>query len=198
MAYLAAVCALELVRVVGPGLDPERFASSPAEVAEGHLLQLFSSGLVVSGTPLPQLVGLVLAGAFVLLRLGPGAFWRAALAGHVLATLLVYAGVGLLWLGDQMLADEVAFVPDYGISCVWAGLVGALVGAATRGPEHRHARSLERACVVVLVAAIPLSPGLAGIEHVVAFLLGGACVAPPRRSGARRAQPLAHAGAARG
>jgi hypothetical protein len=67
--------------------------------------------------------------------LGPATFWLAAAAGHLGSALLAYAGIGLLWLIGPADVDSVAEAPDFGISCVVAGVLGALaVGASGRLP----------------------------------------------------------------
>lgn len=173
VAYLAAVVAFELLRRGAHGPQAADLASSPAGVASGHLLPLLTSGLLVAGDPVVQIAGAAAAAIAVLVLLGPGAFWRAALAGHVGATLVAYAGVGLLWLVARADVDAVVDAPDYGISAVWAGSLGALVVAGTRGSSRRLVRGVAVAAVALFVAAIPFSSDLAGVEHLLAFVLGG-------------------------
>ncbi|MDQ1702581.1 MAG: hypothetical protein QOF57_1833, partial [Frankiaceae bacterium] len=150
-AYVAAVAALEIARGLGPG----DLASSPNGVAAGHVWQLVTSGLVVAGDPLVQLPAVALLIAAVIVAFGPGAFWRAALAGHIGATLIVYAGVGLLWLLWRSQVDPVLDAPDYGISCVWAGAAGALVAGPTR---VRLLRWAGIAAAVAFVVTAPFAP----------------------------------------
>lgn len=183
VAYLAAVVAFELLRRGEHGPQAADLASSPAGVASGHLLALLTSGLLVAGDPVVQIAGAAAAAAAVLILLGPGAFWRAALAGHVGATLVAYAGVGLIWLVSRADVDTVVDAPDYGISAVWAGSLGALVAAGTRGSSRRLVRSVAVAAVVVFVAAIGFSSDLAGVEHLLAFVLGGIFAAGLRARG---------------
>lgn len=174
IGYLALVTAIEVARAAGGGLQASDVASSPAGVLTGHAWRLLTSGLLVAGDPVVQLSGTAIAVVAALLLLGPGAFWRAAFAGHVVATVVAYAGVGLLWLVARADVDEVVYAPDYGISCVWAATLGVLViaGLRRRGPSIWLAAGLV--ITAIFLAVIPLSYDLAGAEHALAFALGGA------------------------
>ena len=172
IAYLALVVGLEIARAAGFGLDADAVASSPGALASGDVWRLLSSGLVIAGAPVGQLVATVLAVAAVLVWFGPGLFWRGAFVGHVVATLIAYAGVGIVWLVARADVETVVDEPDYGISCVLAGTLGALAGAGARRLERWGARAVVAACVLVLVVRAPLSQDLTGVEHVLAFVLG--------------------------
>jgi hypothetical protein len=180
-AYVGGVAVLEVAR----GLRPGDLASSPSGVAAGRVWQLVTSGLVVAGDPVVQLPAVALVIAVVVAMYGPGAFWRAALAGHIGATLVVYAGVGVLWLVWRSQVDTVLDAPDYGISCVWAGAAGALVAGPTRS---RALRRLGIAAAAAFVVTAPFASDLAGAEHVVAFAMGALVTAwwPPKRTARTR------------
>ena len=190
LAYAGTVALVEAARPAGLGSGD--LASSPARLAAGHVWELLTSGLVTTGHPVLQLVAVAPVAALAIAWLGPLAFWRAALAGHVGATLVVYAGVGLLWLLSPADVDPVVRAPDYGISCVWAGALGALVAGSLR---------LSPALWVVILAGVacvtwlPFWGELAGVEHVVAFALGAlvtaraGCRAPRLRRDPGRAIP---------
>ncbi len=191
VAYLAAVTAFEVLRRGEHGPRIADLSSSPAGVASGHLWRLLTSGLVVAGDPEVQIAGAGIAAAAVLALLGPGAFWRAALAGHVGATLVAYAGVGVVWLVSRADVDAVVDAPDYGISCVWAGTLGALVAAGVRGPARRPMPGVALVAAALFVTATAFSSDLAGVEHALAFLLGGVFAVGLRARGGRTGSGLA-------
>lgn len=170
--YLAVVVGVETARRSGRGPAPENLSSSPARVATGQLWQLVTSAFVIAGDPLVQLALALLLVVTVLARLGAGTFWRAAFAGHIVATLVVYCCVGVLWVLERKDVDAVVDAPDYGISCVIAAAAGALVAGA--GWRWRWSALL---CATALLAAAwsfaTSRDGLAGSEHLLAFMLGG-------------------------
>jgi len=106
LAYLAAL----MVIALDPRVHGSALASSPAGVAAGRLLQLLSSGLVVDGPAWPQIALLAIVLSAALRRLGAGRLWAVAVAAHVGATLLAYAGIGLLSILDQQLTSQVVRV----------------------------------------------------------------------------------------
>ncbi len=59
---------------------------------------------------------------------GPWEFWCAAFAGHVVATIVTYAAVGVLCLVARQDAARVIDAPGYGTSRVWAGTLGLVIG----------------------------------------------------------------------
>jgi hypothetical protein len=179
-AYIAVVAAVELLRWAS-GLDlATDLAASPGGLAAGRVWELVTSGFVVTGEPVGQLAALSLAAVAVVHWLGAGIFWRVAIVAHVGSALLAYAAVGVLWLTSSHVVSSVVTDPDYGTSCVWAGAVGALVGAAVLR-HHRLDVVLAVATSVAFVVQIPFAPGLAGAEHVLAFVLGGCVVIAGRR-----------------
>jgi hypothetical protein len=116
----------------------------------------------------------VLLAAVVRLH-GAGVFWLAAAVGHVGATLITYAGVGLVWLVSRADVDSVVEAPDYGISAVWSAALGALAVSALATARWRRITILATTiCLAALATPTPLDGDLAGVEHVVAFLLGAA------------------------
>jgi hypothetical protein len=169
IAYLAVVAGLQ----VAGGLEPGEVASSPGSLLSGGVWRLFSSGLLIAGAPVAQFAVTAVAVAAVLIGFGPGLFWRAAFAGHVLATLIAYAGVGVLWLVARADVETVVDEPDYGISCVLAGTLGALAGAGSRRPTSWAVPVAVAACVLLLLGLTPAAFDLTGVEHVLAFVLGG-------------------------
>jgi hypothetical protein len=186
VAWLGAVAALEATRHAAGWPAVQDLASSPAEVARGRVWSLLTSALLVTRDPIVQLVAAALLTVAAMQALGPATFWLAAAAGHVGSALLAYAGIGLLWLIGRADVDSVVHAPDFGISCVVIGVLGALtVAASGRRPPGR--RMLAIAAGVALWTVIPPF-GLAAVEHALAFALGAvAAVAATRRS--RRPDP---------
>lgn len=169
--YLVALVGLEVLRRTASWPDPDLLASTPSGVARGDLEALLTSALVVAGAPFAQILGTAVTAVLVIRRLGARVFWATALAAHVGATLIAYLGVGLLWFVARGDVDHVVDQPDYGISCVWAGSVGALLAAHL---AERHPRVLAAVAtgVGLLLALVPPSGGLAAVEHGLAFALG--------------------------
>jgi hypothetical protein len=186
VAWLGAVAALEATRRAAGWPAVQDLASSPAEVARGRVWSLLTSALLVTRDPIVQLVAAALLTVAAMQALGPATFWLAAAAGHVGSALLAYAGIGLLRLIGRADVDSVVHAPDFGISCVVIGVLGALTVAAS-GRRSPGWRMLAIAAGVALWAVIPPF-GLAAVEHALAFALGAvAAVAATRRS--RRPDP---------
>jgi hypothetical protein len=173
IGYLGLVAVFEAARSAGGGPEVREVASSPAGLLSGHVWQLFSSGFIVVGKPVAQLIVTTIAVIAVLVLFGPGLFWRAAFAGHVVATVIAYAGIGVLWLVARGDVDHVVDEPDYGISCVLAGTLGALTGAGLRRPKPWAVPAAAAATALVLAAVTPWRYDLTSAEHVLAFALGG-------------------------
>jgi hypothetical protein len=113
----------------------------------------------------------------------------AAAAAHLGSAVLAYAGIGILWLVQRSDVDGVVDAPDYGISCVWAGAIGALV-AAGLGSGRVRERALAVAAIGLFYVVFGASGGLAGVEHVLAFALGAAVTwALGRRAATRSLAP---------
>lgn len=184
VAWLGAVASLEATRRAVGWPAVHDLASSPAGVASGRVWSLVTSGLLVTRDPIVQLVAAALLTVGAIQALGPATFWLAAAAGHLGSALLAYAGIGLFWLIGQANVDSVADAPDFGISCVVTGVLGALTVAAAR---HRRTPSpmLAIPAGTLICAAIPPF-GIAAVEHALAFALGAlAAVTATRRSDRR-------------
>jgi hypothetical protein len=163
-------------------------AFSPADLLAGELWRLPLSGLVVDGDTWSQLTDLVPVVLLLVLLADARTFWRAAIGGHVGSTLVAYGIVGALALADPGAIGDLVIDPDYGVSCVWAGCLGALATvAARRGSRPLASAALFAVCTLPALRLI--SPGLvsgsgtlelATLEHALAFGIGALAAAPRR------------------
>src|SRR5205085_12341652 len=111
-------------------------------------------------------------------------WWLAAIAGHLGATFIAYAGIALVYLADRGTAEGVVHAPDYGISAVWAATTGMLLVHLHRGGAHPR---VTAACTAGLLGAFVARAGvdgeLADVEHLLAFVIG---LGAAHRSGLRQ------------
>jgi membrane associated rhomboid family serine protease len=163
-AYLIA---LAVIQATGTP-DWELLASSPEDVVHGKVWLLLTSGLVIEGLPWAQLSVLAVILAVALVRLGTGRLWTVALAAHMGATLVAYAGVGVLWLIDHETVVGTVDQPDYGVSVVLAGELGALAA----GGGRRIALLVGAAALVGFGIGVADSSALANAEHLLGFVIG--------------------------
>jgi uncharacterized membrane protein len=150
-------------------------------MAAGRLWTLVTSGFIIAGPPLPQLV-MTGAVAVAVVRLAGGRlWWTSAIAGHVGATFIAYAGVAILYGADRSVTEGVVHAPDYGISAVWAATIGTLLVVLHRRGAHPR---ITAACTVGLLGAFLALVGvdgeLADVEHLLAFVIGLAVAAAVR------------------
>jgi hypothetical protein len=187
--YLGLVATFEAERSAGGGPQVRDVASSPSGLLSGQAWRLLSSAFIVAGEPVAQLALTTVAVIAVLVLFGPGLFWRAAFAGHVVATVVAYVGVAVLWLVARGDVDQVVDEPDYGISCVLAGTLGALIGAGLRSRRPWAVAAAAVGTVLILVAVTPISYDLTGAEHGLALALGGIVGLRTARSASASAAP---------
>jgi hypothetical protein len=188
-AGIALVAYFAVVIVVGllPGITGithrtlvAALAFSPSDLTSGRLWLLPLSGVVVEGQAWIQLAMLAQAALALVVIAGARTFWRAAIFAHAGSTLIAYAILGLLDVADPSVTGDLFRDPDYGVSCIWAGSVGALAVVCARSWTNVHARVAVAATVatpsVALLAAGFLTPAgtldIASVEHLFAFLLG--------------------------
>jgi hypothetical protein len=178
VGYLLVVVCFEVLRRTTGFPTPAELAASPAAVASHKAWLLLTSALIVNGPPLLELSGVIAAVVLLIRSHGALTFWLVAFVSHVGATLLAYAGVGLLWLTSPSAVENVVDRYDYGVSAAWMGVLGALFASAVQllraGRGRRWERFLLVVCLGSAVVSFSFFPLLAGAEHVLAFALGAA------------------------
>lgn len=163
------------------GVEPDALRASADKLAGGQVWVLLTSALDAQG-PLPRLqVALAAAvAALVIARDGARLWWGVALAGHVLSALVAYAAIAIAVALGSDGAAHAAAQPDYGVSCVLAAGLGALL--TRRG--DRTSRVIGIAGTAVL---LPFSVSWYGSEHLLAVAFGAAAAIALR--GDRRHEP---------
>jgi len=173
--YLLAVVAIALVRdTVGTSLITT-LASTPAALAHGAWWKLFTSGLIIDGPALPQIVAVGALGGLGIYFRGSGLFWLTALVGHVFGTILTYLGIGVAWLIHPAWVAGLLHQPDYGISLIWCAALGMVAAASWLGPDSSRG-NIYKPLALILAISIMLvvtwySVGVARYEHLTAFVL---------------------------
>jgi lambda repressor-like predicted transcriptional regulator len=164
-------------------------AASPRAVSEGKLWLLLTSGVVADRPWLPSLLGFALVGFAALSVAQARVVVVAALAGHVLATLLVYG-----FLGASAAVDRGAFAnltgrPDAGLSAIIAAWIGVVSCVIWRRRRTRRAHLLNAlGCIGCALIGFAFRPDVTALdtEHLVAFALGVAVAGSwPRRATSR-------------
>ena len=179
MTFVAAVCVLAAAKAGGL-ISVGLLASTPSAVGRGRVWLLVTSGLLVDRPALISVLSFALLAAAVLVVCGPRVFWTAAIAGHVLATLLVYVVIAVVREGDAGLFLGVLRKPDYGVSAVSAAWLAAIATVAWRARARTFLgrAAIVVSCLAVALFAYSLRPELTVLssEHVVAFALGVAAL----------------------
>jgi hypothetical protein len=155
---------------------PTRVASSYERVVgRGELWTLMTSAIVADN---PVWISLASFAAIVLVALlvcGGQLFWLAAVAGHVGSAASIYLVMAVLRAVDAGLFTGSLLQPDFGVSTMQGGLLGATAFVLWRRSTTRAGRLLVGAGVagVGLIAwKLHPDPSVLTYEHHVAFLLG--------------------------
>lgn len=163
--------------------------SSAEDIADGRFWLLLTSALDVDGSaPVAQLALTGAVAAFVILREGPRLWWIAALSAHVVSALFAYGVIGLaVGLGSDS-AERAADDPDYGVSCVLAGSLGALFASGLAGGRRRTLgdRAALFAGALGLLGLLTVTFGWYDMEHPIAFTLGAGVIWLAHRHDARQ------------
>jgi hypothetical protein len=167
VAYLVVVAIIEATGWP----DWQALAATPDQVANGELWLLLSSGLVIDGLPWLQFSVLAIVMALAYVRVGAGRLWAAGLTAHVGSALLAYAGIGVLNLLGADIGD-IAAEPDYGVSVLLAGELGAIAVSGGR----RTALLVGGLGVAGFGIGLADANALANVEHLLGFLLGAATI----------------------
>ena len=184
IAYLIVVCAVTIMgRIVGHPVV-HAMASSPDDVASARVWPLVTSGLLVEGPFVPQVLATAVLGVTAIRLAGGRVFWSAAVLAHILGTLLVYAGVSIADAVSQSGMATLLREADFGVSLVWCAALGVLAGVA-----WWKTRPLPRWAWWLLAVGPPgallgvtlVSNGLGFYEHIVAFGLAAGLVYAARR-----------------
>jgi hypothetical protein len=169
--YFVAVIVVTILERSGTVAVGELQASADL-VADGEVWRLLSSGLVVEGLAVPQIAVTALAAGIVIRLEGAVLWWWAALVGHVGSALLAYAIIGVAVALGSGGAKAAADDPDYGISCVLGGTLGAMFAAGYR----RRDAALVGMGLAGGIVLLPFSLDWYGPEHPLSFVLGAAVV----------------------
>jgi hypothetical protein len=187
VAWLTIVVAVAVARALSGWPEPGSLAASPDALEHGRLWLLATSSLVIEGPAVAQIAGVAFLGWVLVRRFGAGMLWATAIAGHVVATMSVYAGVALVGLMDAHAVRSVTDAADYGISAVWAACAGAVCVAGLMGelPRPRLAVALGVALLLAFAVLVPANGELSDVEHLVAFVTGAALAVRALHHGAR-------------
>ena len=155
-------------------------AASPGAVAKGKVWLLVTSGVIADRPWVASLLGFVIV-AFAVLAVAPvRVAVTAAIAGHVLATIIVYGALGVARALDRDAFAPLVHTPDFGLSAIiaaWIGVVSQRLWRRYRSPRARVLNALG--CVGCALIGFAFRPDVTALdsEHIVAFALGAAIAA---------------------
>jgi hypothetical protein len=185
-ARAAWICAATVVAGVATvanragWLGFSHFAASPKAVAEGKVWLLLTSGVVADRPWLPSLLGFAIVGFAALSLARASVAAVAGLAGHVLATLVVYGFLGAADAIDHGAYASLARTPDIGLSAIiaaWIGVISSMLWRRYRSPRAHALNALG--CIGCALIGFAFRPDVTALdsEHIVAFALGVAVAA---------------------
>src|SRR5262249_58683811 len=114
----------------------------------------FTSGVVADRPWLPSLLGFAIVGFAALSLARARVVFVAALAGHVLATLVVYGFLGVVDAVDHGAFANLDSQPDIGLSAIIAAWIGVISAMLWRRYRSRCAHPLN----VLACIRLPLIP----------------------------------------
>ena len=161
-AMAAAVSVVTILIRLGV-LSLQDLASTPQGAAHGHEWQLLTSAFVADRPAVPSVLGFTIVGVATFAIAGARTLWTAAVAGHLLATIVVYGALDV--------AGVTVTRPDYGTSAIIAAWIGVIACVAWRRGAGLAAIGL---CVVAAFVGWLFRPDLdiLDTEHAVAFAVG--------------------------
>jgi hypothetical protein len=182
-APTAATAAVTVANRLGD-LSATSLASTAAGVGDGKLWLVLTSGLLADRPAVPSLLGFWIVGFAVLLFCSARLAAGVALAGHTFSALAIYGAIGLTRIVDPPAFGSIRHLSDYGLSAMIAAWIGAIACTLWL----RRPSAAARALVVIGSAGcagigILFRPDLTFLdsEHLVAYAIGVALVAPPVR-----------------
>lgn len=186
-AWIGAATAIAGLVTIGTrsgAIELSQLAASPKAVADGRLWLLLTSGVVADRPWLPSLLGFAIVGFAALSVASARVVVAAALAGHVVATLVVYGFLGVAEAVDAGAFGSLVGRPDIGLSAIIAAWIGVVSQLYWRRRPTRRAHVLNAlGCVGCALIGFAFRPDVTVLdsEHLVAFALGAAVAAlvPP-------------------
>ena len=146
MAVASAVSAVTVLNRLG-FVSLRTLASTPHGVANGREWQLLTSAFVADRPAVPSVVGFTIVGIAAVALAGARVLWTAAIAGHLLSTVVVYSVLDV--------AGVTVTRPDYGTSAIIAAWIGVIAFSLWRRGAGFTAVGL---CVVAALVGWLLRP----------------------------------------
>ncbi len=194
LGLLAVVGGLTLLRIHGI-VSVHALASSPDQLAEGHVWLLATSGIVLEGPLVAGMLGFAALAVTALLVCPPRVLFLSALLGHVCSTVLAYLGLGLVRVFEPEAFRFFVTAPDYGVSAIaaaWLGAVAAITWTRRRGRAGRLFTVIFVVAVTAFGWSLRRDLNALDSEHVIAFAIGiGLAVGMPRLFLRRAGAPVA-------
>ena len=159
-------------------------ASSPEAIRDGRIWLVLTSGLLADRPAVPSLLGFWVVGFAVVLICSVRAAAGAALAGHTLSALGIYALIGLTRLADHHAFASVMHLPDYGLSAMIAAWLGAISCVLwSRYPTRRGRTLIAFGSIGCAGIGLALRPDVTFLdsEHLLAYAVGVGLLARPVR-----------------
>ena len=156
---------------------PSHVAASYERVLDrGELWTLVTSAVVADDPVWISLASFAAITAVALLVCGGQLFWLAAAAAHVGSAISIYLFMALSRAVDGGLFTASVLRPDFGVSTMQGGILGAtafVLWRTSSGSRTRRALVVAGVCVLAAIAwRLHPDPSVLTYEHHVAFLIG--------------------------